>query len=238
MDDLDENPLLDIPHVKECAFIPFVFSQEQMELLLVTIQNRIRKSVEYFLHDLAEYLAFLLLAQCGLRISEPIRLLRSHFRPQEASIYIEKTKFAKDRLIPIPKRVIGEIENYLAVRRSFLGEDQSPYLLICGKDKQLTRVQLYPTFHRAVKSMGLDQKKQTIGQTTFGRPTPHSLRHSFAINTLLRIKKQGKSTQNALPILATYMGHCQYQNTAVYLKVTDSKERLDLLNFSRSKEDI
>jgi integrase/recombinase XerD len=177
IDDLDENPLLDIPHVKECAFIPFVFSPEQTELLLVTIQKRIRQSEKHFLYDLAEYVAFFLLVHCGLRISEPLRLLRSHFRPQEASIYIEKTKFAKDRLIPIPKRVVGEIENYLAVRRSFLGEDQSPYLLLCGKDKQLTRFQLYPTFHGAIKSMGLDQKKQTIGQTTFGRPTPHSLRH-------------------------------------------------------------
>lgn len=233
-----ENPLLDVPKVKEFAFIPFVFSPEEIELLLKAIQKRIRKGEKYFLHDLAEYLAFVLLARCGLRISEPVRLLRSHFRAQEDSIYIEKTKFAKDRLIPIPKSVVREIENYLAARRSLLGEDQSPCLLVCSKDKQLTRVQLYPTFNRAVKDMGLDQRKQTIGRTTFGRPTPHSLRHSFAVNTLLRIKKQGKSTQNALPVLATYMGHGQYRDTAVYLKVIDSKDRGELLNFSRSKGNI
>jgi len=105
--------------------------------------------------------------------------------------------------------------------------------LICGKDKNLTRTQLYPTFNRAVADIGLDQTKKTFADTTFGRPTPHSLRHSFAVNTLLSIKKRGISPQYALPILAAYLGHCNYRDTAVYLKVIDAKQRLDLLTFSR-----
>lgn len=231
----DQNPLSDIPPVKELHFIPFVFSPEQIELLLKALQNRLRKTEKYFLKDLVEYTAILLLARCGLRISEPTRLLVSHFRPQEATIYIEKTKFKKDRLIPVPRAVIKEIENYIAVRKSLLCEDQLPYLLICGKQKRLTRTQLYPTFNRAVKDMGLDQAKKIYANTVFGRPTPHSLRHSFAINTLKRIRERGKSPQNALPILAAYMGHRQYRDTAVYLKVIDAQQRLELLSYARSR---
>ena len=231
----DQNPLSDIPPIKELHFIPFVFSPEQIELLLKGLQNRLRKTEKYFLKDLAEYNAIVLLARCGLRISEPTRLLLSHFRPQEATIYIEKTKFKKDRLIPVPRSVIKEVENYLALRRSFLCEDKYPYLLICGKQKRLTRTQLYPTFNRAVKDMGFDQAKKVYANTVFGRPTPHSLRHSFAINTLMRIKQKGKSPQNALPILAAYMGHRQYRDTAVYLKVIDAQQRLELLSFTRSR---
>ena len=231
----DQNPLSDIPPIKELHFIPFVFSPEQIELLLKGLQNRLRKTEKYFLKDLAEYNAIVLLARCGLRISEPTRLLLSHFRPQETTIYIEKTKFKKDRLIPVPRSVIKEVENYLALRRSFLCEDKYPYLLICGKQKRLTRTQLYPTFNRAVKDMGFDQAKKVYANTVFGRPTPHSLRHSFAINTLMRIKQKGKSPQNALPILAAYMGHRQYRDTAVYLKVIDAQQRLELLSFTRSR---
>jgi len=231
----DQNPLLDIPPVRELHFIPFVFSPQQIELLLKGLQNRLRKTEKYFLKDLAEYTAIVLLARCGLRISESTRLLLSHFRPQEATIYIEKTKFKKDRLIPVPRSVIKEIENYLAVRRSLVSEDQLPYLFICGKQKRLTRTQLYPTFNRAVKDMGLDQAKKVYANTVFGRPTPHSLRHSFAINTLKRIKQKGKSHQNALPILAAYMGHRQYRDTAVYLKVIDAQQRLELLSYARSR---
>ena len=231
----DQNPLSDIPPVRELHFIPFVFSPEQIELLLKALQNRLRKTEKYFLKDLAEYTAIVLLARCGLRISEPTRLLVSHFRPQEATIYIEKTKFKKDRLIPVPRGVVKEIENYLAVRRSLVSEDQLPYLLICGRQKRLTRTQMYPTFNRAVKDMGLDQTKKVYANTVFGRPTPHTLRHSFAINTLMRIKQRGKSPQNALPILAAYMGHRQYRDTAVYLKVIDAQQRLELLSYARSR---
>ena len=49
--------------------------------------------------DLAVYLAILLLARCGMRISEPVRLLKHHYRQSEQTLYIEKTKFKKDRLI-------------------------------------------------------------------------------------------------------------------------------------------
>ena len=230
-----ENPLLDIPRLAELHFIPFVFSPEHIELLLQELQRRLRKNKNYFLHDLAEYTAIALLARCGLRISEPTRLLRTHVRPYEATLYIEKTKFFKDRLIPAPRSVIREIENYLAVRRALLGEDTNPYLLLCAKDKKLTRTQLYPPFRRAVKDIGLNQSKHVLANTTFGGPTPHSLRHAFAVNTLKRIKQQGKSPQNALPILAAYMGHCHYKHTAVYLKVIDAQQRLELYNFTKSK---
>lgn len=234
----EENPLLDIPALKELHFIAFVFSPEQIELLLQAIQKQLRKDKKYFLNDLAEYVAILLSARCALRISEPTRLLLTHLRPQEATLYIEKTKFAKDRLIPVPRSVIREIKNYMAVRRALLAKDTNPYLLICGKDKKLTRTQLYPPFHRAVKDIGLDQSKQVLADTTFGRPTPHSLRHAFAVNTLKRIKHQGKSPQNALPILAAYMGHCHYKHTAVYLKVIDAQQRLELYNFTKSKDNL
>jgi integrase len=234
---LEKNPLLDIPSSKVPRFIPFVFSEQQVQQFLRAIQKRIRKDEKHFLNDLAQYIAILLLARCGLRISEPIGLLFSNYRPEDGTIYIEKTKFKKDRLIPIPGTVRIEIQNYLWVRKSLLGQIQSPYLLVRKNRKRLFPRNLYPVFRQAVKDIGLDQPKQTIANTTFARPTPHSLRHSFAVNTLKRIKTQGKSPQNALPILAAYMGHRKYCYTAVYLKLTDAQQRQGLINFAK-KEDI
>ena len=37
------------------------------------------------------------------RINEPLRLQIEHYRPDEGTVYIKKTKFRKDRLIPLPK---------------------------------------------------------------------------------------------------------------------------------------
>jgi integrase/recombinase XerD len=69
----------------------------------------------------------------------------------------------------------------------------------------------------------------------FASPTPHSLRHSFAVNTLKRIKERGDCPQHALPVLATYMGHHIYQYTAKYLKFIDAEQRQSLFDFARSK---
>lgn len=232
-----ENPLLDIPLCTENAYIPFVFSLDQIEQLLLAIQKKIRKSRKHFFNDLSAYVAVVLMARCGMRISEPLRLRLEHYRSREGTLYIEKTKFSKDRLIPVPKSAINEINNYLTVRNTFMGKNQNPYLLAGQHGKRLPNNRIYPVFHQAVKDIGIDQPRRIIANTIFGAPVCHSLRHSFAINTLKRIKDQGKSPQYALPILSVYMGHRKYQYTAVYLKVLDAKHRQGLVDFAISMQD-
>ena len=227
-----ENPLRDIPFLKENTIVPFVFSPEQIDQLLEAICKRIRKTKGRFLTDLALYLAVLLLARCGMRISEPLRLLHHHYRRDEATIYIEKTKFSKDRLIPIPEAVITEIENYLSVRKSLLRYDQSPYLLVRRNQQPLTDQQVSYLFRQALKDMGLDESRKVIGTVNFSQPAPHSLRHSFAVNTLVKIKERGESPQHALPVLAAYMGHSEYKYTSVYLRVMDALSRKNLVDFA------
>lgn len=229
----DKNPLENIPAYKIGAYIPFVFSSDKTDQLLTAVQKQIRKTPECFLKDLSVYMGISLIARCGLRISEPQKLLVSHYRPKEGTIYIEKTKFYKDRLIPVPRLLIREIDNYLALRNCF--KIDNPYLL--GEKRKISSAEIYRMFHPAVKDIGLNQPRRIVFNTTFGRPTPHSLRHSFAINSLQRIKSQGKSPQNALPVLAAYLGHRKYRYTAVYLKVLDAQQRQGLVDFSISRQE-
>jgi len=232
-----ENPLKDILLLKENTILPYVFSAEQIDHLLKAICRRLRKTKSYLLTDLALYLAVILLARCGMRISEPLRLLRHHYRGDDKTIYIEKTKFKKDRLIPVPKAAITEIENYLSVRKSLLPHDDNPYLLADRKQKPLTIEQVSYLFRKVLKDMGLDQPRKVIGNINFSRPTPHSLRHSFAVNTLKEIKERGESTQHALPVLAAYMGHTEFKYTIVYLKFLDAEQRQGLVEFAISHQE-
>jgi len=234
-DILEENPLKDIPRLPKRYFVPFVFSQRQTRTLIRTVCKNIRKSETYFLLDMAIYIAIVMLARCGMRINEPLRLNRCHYRKGEATVYIERTKFRKDRLIPLPKTVLAELESYLAARMNLCGNDQNQYLL-AGRGHALLRDQdIRFAFHRAVRQMGLYQPKQVIGNVTFGAPVPHSLRHSFAINTLNKIRARGQSPQHALPVLATYMGHRKYQYTGAYLKVKDAQHRMGLIEYAKSR---
>jgi len=227
-----ENPLRDIPLYKENPIVPYVFSPEQIEQLLQEICKKVRRSEKYFLTDLAMYMAVLLLARCGMRISEPLKLMRQHYRKDDGTLYIEKTKFKKQRLIPVPKAAITEIENYLSVRKQLCPPDQNPYLLAGKKQRPLKDYQVRFLFHQALKDIGLDQSRKVIGNVNFSQPTPHSLRHSFAVNTLMNIKARGQNPQHALPVLAAYMGHSEYKYTSVYLKVSDAQSRKNLVDFS------
>ena len=92
-----ENPLLEVPSYKKNAFIPFVFSPEQTDALLRAVQERIRKKDQStFIADYGACVAIVLLARCGLRLTEPLRLKLSCYRRTEKTLYIEKTKFGKN----------------------------------------------------------------------------------------------------------------------------------------------
>ena len=232
-----QNPLRDIPPVPEHSFAPFIFSPVQTDQLIKAVCKRIRKEPRYYLKDLSEYIAVVLMARCGLRIKEPLRLQLHHYRCRERTIYIEKTKFNKDRLIPVPRSVAGELDNYLSVRDAFMAEDQNPYLLVRNEKKGLNDQRLRFVFHRAAHDIGIERPRQVIGRMVFASPTPHSLRHSFAVNTFRCIKERGDCPRHALPVLATYMGHRIYQHTAKYLKFIDSKQRQGLYEFATSQKE-
>ena len=232
-----QNPLRDIPPVPEHSFAPFIFSPEQTDQLIEAVCKSIRKEPRYYLKDLSEYMAVALMARCGLRIKEPLRLQLHHYRCRERTIYIEKTKFNKDRLIPVPRSVAAELDNYLSVRDALMAKDQNPHLFVGNKQKGLNDPRLRFVFHRAVHDIGIDRSRQVIGHMIFASPTPHSLRHGFAVNTLKRVKERGDCPQHALPVLATYMGHRIYQYTAKYLKFIDAEQRQGLLDYVSSRKE-
>lgn len=227
------NPLAGIPRFKENNIIPFIFSDQETEHLLEAAWRQVRREKQaFFLKDMSCCLALQLLARCGLRISEPLRLKLKDFRADERTISIRETKFRKDRLIPIPVDVARHLSDYLCLRNTLLPTDnRNPYLLVSDPVKGLYNEQVRNFFHQAVREIGLAQPKRVIGNTNISAPTPHSLRHSFAVNTLRRVTARSDSPQNALSVLAVYMGHKKYIYTIYYLKLIDADQRRNLVDF-------
>jgi len=225
------NPLKDISDLKINAFIPYVFSDEQINQILCDIEIKIRSHKEsYFLTDLAVYTAINLIAKCGLRISEAINLKDEHYRYKESTIFIEETKFGKNRLIPVPQSAAILVNNFISVRNAIINKEKYSYIFSSVKGK-IKNHNIYKAFYAAVKNLKIDLSQHKFGNITFGKPTPHSLRHSFAVNTLKNAVKKGKNPENVLPVLAEYMGHVDYRYTMLYLKVIDSKHRNGWVDF-------
>ncbi len=227
---VEENPLKDIVGKKIVPYIPFIFSEKDTRRLLDAINRKIRKNPKNYFRDYTIFMVILLLVRCGLRISEPLSLKINDYRICEGTIFIQNTKFNKDRLIPVPISAMQELSNYLSARRNFVNNPNNPHLFPGKQMFRIDRGAVYSVFYQAVEDIGIKQEKKSFDNIRFGKSTPHSLRHSFAVNTLLRIKANGKSAQDALPVLAAYMGHKNYQSTAVYLKALDAKHRRGLFD--------
>ena len=228
---IKHNPLRDIPPIPMGQYYPYIFSPSKIEKLLESVRATFSNTLEKDLEAASIYLSILFMANCGLRVSEPSKILVKHYCRNERTIYIEKTKFLNDRLIPVPKSTWFEIEKYLRVRNSLFSEEKNQHLIVDQKQKSLSVNKIYAVFHQAVKDIGINGTKQKIGNITFGSPTSHCLRHSFAINTLNRIKERGKSIWDALPILALYLGHKKICSTTRYLTALNFQHRQTLLDF-------
>jgi site-specific recombinase XerD len=231
VDRIAQNPLQDITDLKRNAFIPYIFSNEQVDELLNAIQINIQSHNEAaFLTDLAVFTIISLIARCGLRISEPLKLKDEHYRKNESTIYIKNTKFGKDRLIPVPGAVAGLINNFISVRNSILHRNKCDNIFT-SIHGEITDYYINKKFHAALQGLNIDRSPKKFPGITFGNPTVHSLRHSFAVNTLKDACAKGKNPENILPILSVYMGHTEYKYTALYLKVIDAEHRNAWVDF-------
>ncbi len=127
--------------------------------------NRIRKTEKRFLVDLGLYIAVVLLARCGMRISEPLKLLRQHYRRDDATVFIDRTKFKKQRLVPLPKAAITELENYLSVRRHLVLSRHQPLSVGRPEGAAVAKDQLRRRFRQALTDIGLASTSPGAGQS-------------------------------------------------------------------------
>ena len=78
---------------------------------------------------------------------------------------------------------------------------------------------LHPSLVR--EAFATIRKRADITSTPDGRrPTLHALRHTFAVNRLVRWYQDGRDIHRWLPHLAVYLGHAKPEYTYWYLTAT------------------
>ena len=82
------------------------------------------------------------------------------------------------------------------------------------KSQPLSPCTISTVFHELVSQLALPVPDGTRP------PCVHSLRHSFAVGTLLRWYRDGSDPGARLLQLSTFMGHVNPRSTAVYLTIT------------------
>lgn len=192
------NPTLTLEQPKIPQKLPKVMTAEEINSILNQNLSKLHRVIIELLYG------------CGLRVSELVNLKIYDFDLNGK--YLECTgKGSKDRIVPLGKKAIIAIKNYLPEREYNLQKYnlQSKQLLINEKGKQVTRQEVYTFIHEQGKKL-----HKAI--------SPHTLRHTFATHLL----ENGAD----LRVVQELLGHSDVSTTQLYTHI--SKKRLKEVYFA------
>lgn len=157
----DPTELLDSP--KLGLHLPEVLSTEEVDMMEAAIDlskwegHRNKAIIE-------------VLFSCGLRVSELVNLKISNIYVDEQFVRVIG-KGSKERLVPISKRALQEIDWWYDCRRKMhnIKPGEEDYVFLNRRGAHLTRTMILIMVKNYAKAAGI---KKTI--------SPHTLRHSFA----------------------------------------------------------
>jgi len=167
-------------------------------------------------------LAVVLLYTAGLRIGELLRLNVGDVEDNGTVLRIRESKFHKSRLVPLSPSASRELRHYLRQRgQRFPMNAHSP--LLCGHRRRGPKGYSRPGMQGAICRLYATADVRD-GQGRY--PRVHDMRHSFALQALIRWYRSGADVQSMLPKLALFMGHVSIESSAYYLRWVPTLRRL------------
>ena len=148
-----------------------------------------------------------LLFTTGLRIGEALALEVGDLDTRGQLLAIRRGKFGKARTLPLLASTVHALARYIEHPLRRVPASASAPIFVSGWRRRLS----YPT---AVHDLRAACRLAGIAAR---QPTPHDLRHSFAVGRVLAWYDEGRDVDRLLPALSTYLGHVSVENTRVYL---------------------
>ncbi|NIR28692.1 MAG: tyrosine-type recombinase/integrase [Desulfuromonadales bacterium] len=208
--------------------VPIVIEPRQVARMLAHA-NAVAPSANSPLRGPVLRLAVVLLYTTGLRRGELLRLRLSDVDAKGGVLQVRESKFHKSRLVPLSSSTHRELRRYLRARRA-AGCDPRPNApLLCNCSRGW----------RPYTGTGLSEGIRLLFEQAGVRdaqghcPCIHDLRHSFAVQALIRLYRSGADVQTGLPQLALYMGHVSIVSTAYYLHFVPKLATLASARFAR-----
>lgn len=195
------NPALTLEQPKIPQHLPKVVSIQEIEDILNQKLTKLQRVIVELLYG------------CGLRVSELVNLTTANYDLNGK--YLECTgKGSKDRIVPLGKKAITAIKEYMPEREYLLQKYnlETKQFLLNENGKKVTRQEVYVFIHEQGKRL-----HKTI--------SPHTLRHSFATHLI----ENGAD----LRVVQELLGHSDVATTQLYTHI--SKKRLKEVYFSINK---
>ncbi|MFZ2199416.1 MAG: tyrosine-type recombinase/integrase [Microgenomates group bacterium] len=175
--------------------IPFPYAKRHKRLPVVLSRTEVGSIIEHTKNSKHRLLLSLAYGS-GLRVSEVINIKVGDIYLDELSMMIKDAKGGKDRLSVVPEKLLNDLRNMIA------GKKSNDYLFESVRGGQLTTRTAQVVFEKSLKLAGIKKP------ATF-----HSLRHSFATHLL----------ENGVDVryIQKLLGHASITTTQLYTKVTN-----------------
>lgn len=199
--DDDPTELLESPQI----------GQHLPEVLTTAEVDRLEESIDLSKWEGHRNRAIIeVLFSCGLRVSELTNLKLSNLYLDDQFIRV-MGKGSKERLVPISKRAIQELENWFVNRcQMTIKPGEEDYVFLNRRGAHLTRVMILIMIKRQAE---LAKITKTI--------SPHTLRHSFATALL-----EGGAD---LRVIQALLGHESIGTTEIYTHIDTTTLRREIL---------
>mgnify|MGYP000201831829 FL=1 len=150
------------------------------------------------------------LYSCGLRVSELITLKLSDLYLDDEFIRVEG-KGQKQRLVPISKKAIKEIQFYMADRHLVTAKKgHEDFLFLSRRGTHLSRIMIFHIIKELADEVGIIKII-----------SPHTFRHSFATHLL-----EGGANLRAIQMM---LGHESITTTEIYTHIDRSRLRSEII---------
>jgi integrase len=186
---------------------PFLWSQRDICRLLEST-----RALRPALRAATYQALFGLLATCGMRVGEAVGLDRDDVDLRAGVITIRHAKFDRTRLVPLHPTVTEALSRYATERDRLCPRPRARAFFVSSAGTRLDRSGVGKTLRKITTALGM--------RTESVHPRAHDLRHSFAVDTLIRWQRSGLSVDEHIATLSTYLGHVSPADTYWYLSAS------------------
>lgn len=207
IDPATEVPPRDMFGARQRRPTPYLWSQQEICRLLQAART-LRPPLRAATHEAL----FGLLAVSGVRVGEAIGLDREDVDLTAGVITIREAKFGRSRLVPLHPTAIDALRGYAVQRDRLCPRPRARKFFLSSVGTELCDHGVRKAFVKLTTELGL--RNATV------RPRMHDLRHSLAVETLIRWQRSGTDIATRMPALSNYLGHVNPAGTWWYLSAS------------------
>lgn len=203
---ISSNPTSDLILPKIPRHLPDLVRPEEVEGVLRTDERHIESEQDEanLEEELREHLIVEMLYSLGLRRAELIAISDPDISFSASEIRITG-KRSKQRIVPVPEKMLRHIRRWQELRDSLWEHLETPVPLFVVKGKRITAAQIYNVV------------KRSLAGSTARRKSPHALRHSFATAML----NEGADINS----VKEFLGHASLATTQIYTHISFAEMR-------------